>query len=41
MFRSKFMPPELVVEKTPIPMREQSVFGVFDLDDFRRHLAWN
>jgi len=41
MFGSKFMPPELVVERTPVPMRRQNVFGVFDLDDFRRHLEWN
>ena len=41
MFRSKFMPPELVVERTPAPLRQQNVFGVFDLVDFRRHLAWN
>jgi transcriptional regulator with XRE-family HTH domain len=37
-FQSRFMPPELAMQKTPKPMREHRVFGAFDLDDFRRHM---
>jgi len=41
VFPSRFLPPELVVQRTPKPMRERNVFGAFDLGDFQRHLAWS
>ena len=38
-FGRRYMPVEQVIARTPAPLKERGVYGVFALEDFERHLA--
>jgi transcriptional regulator with XRE-family HTH domain len=41
IFHSPFIPLEILLNKTPEPMRRTQVFGIFEMDDFKRHGEWD